>query len=95
MASLPLCPGIDEADIFASELAKICETGLPVRVILDIANLPKEELFVEIVDISGKIVHNTEGLIGKVIDISFLAKGVYEIKIKAKDGIWNQKLIKQ
>ena len=58
-------------------------------------NLPKEELFVEIVDISGKIVHNTEGLIGKVIDISFLAKGVYEIKIKAKDGIWNQKLIKQ
>ena len=52
-------------------------------------------MFVEIIDISGKTVHNTEGLIGKVIDISFLAKGVYEIKIKAKDGIRNQKLIKQ
>ena len=31
-------------DIFAEELARICELGLPVRVILDISNLQKESL---------------------------------------------------
>ena len=33
-----------EADEFASEIATICEIGLPVRVILDIAHLPEEQL---------------------------------------------------
>ena len=32
------------AEVFAEELASICETGIPVRAILDIANLQQSEL---------------------------------------------------
>ena len=62
---------------------------------LFLENVPNEKTSLEILDISGKSVYNTEKLLGKAIDISSLSKGVYEIKLKGKNWIWNQKLIKQ
>lgn len=57
--------------------------------------LPKENIFIEVLDINGKTVYKKTKLIGKAIDISFLTVGVYQIKLEGKEWLWNQKLIKQ
>ena len=67
----------------------------PTKGKLFLENIPNEKVSLEILDISGKRVYSAEKIIGKAIDISSLAKGIYEIKMKGKNWIWNQKLIKQ
>ena len=77
-----------KADVFANELAKICEIGLPIRVILDIANIPNENLSVAIEASIDAGVHGLQtgtgfgrGVIASdVHQLSNLARGRCEIK---------------
>jgi hypothetical protein len=76
-------------------LSKIVIYPNPTTGKLYLENLPKEAVFVNILDINGKSVYKTTELIGKTIDISTLSEGVYQIKLEGKDWVWNKKLIKQ
>ena len=76
-------------------LSKIVVYPNPTTGKLYLENLPKEEVFVEILDINGKVVYKTTKLTGKTIDIFSLADGIYQIKLEGKEWLWNQKLIKQ
>ena len=76
-------------------LSKIVVYPNPTTGKLYLENLPKEEVFVEILDINGKVVYKTTKLTGKAIDIFSLADGIYQIKLEGKEWLWNQKLIKQ
>ena len=58
-------------------------------------NLPKEAVFINILDINGKSVYKTTELLGKAIDISALSEGIYQIKLEGKEWVWNKKLVKQ
>ena len=76
-------------------LSKIVIYPNPTAGKVYLENLPKEAVFVNILDVNGKAVYKTTELIGKVIDISTLSEGVYQIKLEGKDWVWNKKLIKQ
>jgi len=76
-------------------LSKIVIYPNPTTGKLYLENLPKEAVFVNILDINGKSVYKTTELIGKAIDISILSEGIYQIKLEGKDWVWNKKLIKQ
>ena len=73
---------------FSAELASICETGLPVRAILDMANLQKEQLSIAVeasidAGIHGLQTGNGFGrsvVIEDVHELSGLARGRCEIK---------------
>ena len=77
-----------KADVFANEIANICQTGLPVRVILDIANLPKQNLSLAVEASIDAGVHGLQtgngfgrGVIASdVSELSNLARGRCEIK---------------
>ena len=76
-------------------LSKIVIYPNPTTGKLYLENLPKEAIFVNILDINGKSVYKTTELLGKAIDISTLSEGTYQIKLEGKDWVWNKKLIKQ
>ena len=76
-------------------LSKIVIYPNPTTGKLYLENLPKEAVFVNILDINGKSVYKTTELIGEAIDISTLSEGIYQIKLEGKDWVWNKKLIKQ
>jgi hypothetical protein len=76
-------------------LSKIVIYPNPTTGKLYLENLPKEAVFVNILDINGKSVYKTTELIGEAIDISTLSEGTYQIKLEGKDWVWNKKLIKQ
>ena len=77
-----------KTNLFAEELAELCEIGLPVRSILDINNLPKEKLSLAIeasidAGVSGIQIGNGFGVAitkEQVKRISQLVKGRSEIK---------------
>ena len=67
----------------------------PTKGKLFLENLPKGELSITIVDVSGKRIVEINKLSEKTIDISSLSNGIYQIKLEGKDWVWNKKLIKQ
>ena len=76
-------------------LSKIVIYPNPTTGKLYLKNLPKEAVFVNILDINGKSVYKTTELLGKAIDISALSEGIYQIKLEGKEWVWNKKLVKQ
>ena len=82
--------GVNEQSI-----SKIVIYPNPTTGKLYLKNLPKEAVFVNILDVNGKSVYKTTELIGKAIDISTLSEGIYQIKLEGNEWVWNKKLVKQ
>ena len=81
-----------KADLFANEIANICQIGLPTRVILDIANLPRESLSLAVeASIDAGIYGLQTGsgfgrgvMPSDVLELTELARGRCEIKAVGK-----------
>ena len=93
--SLSACQAACLVNAINEEISNLLIYPNPATDNIYISNIKERSVIVKIYDVSGRLVLETKASDKEHINISTLAKGMYQIKFKGKDGSETRKLIKE